>query len=142
MDPSGLGVVLDSSVAIDAEREHLNVTDFLKKIAARIGEREVCLSVITVAELAHGIYRADTPERRRRRRVFLDELKAALPVYPITEATAELMGRIGAESAARSVTIPFDDLLIGTCALERGYAVATRNPRHFGKIPGLTVIPF
>ena len=26
------------------------------------------------------------------------------------------------------ITIPFDDLLIGACALERGYAIATRNP--------------
>ena len=142
MDSAGLGVVLDSSIAIDAEREHLTVADFLKKIASRIGEREACLCVITVAELAHGIYRADSPERRQRRRVFLDELKAALPVYPITEITAELVGRVGAESAAQRVVIPFDDLLIGACALERGYAVATRNQRHFGKIPGLTVIPF
>jgi predicted nucleic acid-binding protein len=142
MDPAGLGVILDSSVAIDAEREQLNVTDFLKRIAGNVGEREASLCVITVAELAHGIYRADTPERREQRRLFLDELKAAVPVYPITEATAELVGRIGAESAARSVTIPFDDLPIGACALERGYAVATRNPRHFSKIPGLTVIPF
>ena len=79
------------------------------------------------------IYRADTPERRERRRVFLDELKAAVPVYPITDSTAELVGKIGAESSATGVTIPFDDLLIGTCALERGYAVATRNLRHFQK---------
>jgi predicted nucleic acid-binding protein len=93
MDAAGLGVVLDSSIAIDAEREHLNVADFLKKIAARIGERAACLCVITVAELAHGIYRADNPERRERRRVFLDELKAAVPVYPITETTPELVGR-------------------------------------------------
>jgi predicted nucleic acid-binding protein len=142
MDPAGLGVILDSSVAIDAEREQLNVTDFLKRIAGNVRDREASLCVITVAELAHGIYRADTPERREQRRLFLDELKAAVPVYPITETTAELVGRIGAESAARSVTIPFDDLLIGACALERGHAVATRNPRHFSKIPGLIVIPF
>lgn len=142
MDPAGLGVVLDSSIAIDAEREQLNVADFLRKIAARIGEREACLCVITVAELAHGIYRADTSERRQRRRVFLDDLKSALPIYPITQATGELVGRIGAESAAKGVVIPLDDLLIGACAWERGYAVATRNPRHFAKIPGLTVIQF
>lgn len=142
MEPASLGVILDSSVAVDAEREQLNVAGFLKRIAGSIGEREACLCAITVAELAHGIYRADTPERRERRRMFLDELKAAVPVYPITEKTAELVGRIGAESAVRGVTIPFDDLLIGACALEREYAVVTRNPRHFGKIQGLTVIPF
>jgi predicted nucleic acid-binding protein len=63
-----------------------------------------------------------------------------VPVYPITGETAELVGKINAESSSKGVTIPFDDLLIGACALERGYAVATRNPRHFRMIPGLNVI--
>jgi predicted nucleic acid-binding protein len=142
MEPASLGVILDSSVVIEAERRHLNVAQFLKQIVQRIGETEAALCAITVAELAHGIYRADTPERRERRRAFLDELKAAVPVYPITDGTAELVGRIGAESAAAGVTIPFDDLLIGASALERGYAVATRNRRHFQKIPGLNLISF
>lgn len=142
MESAVLGVILDSSVAIEAEREHLDVARFLRRIAQTTGEREAALCSISVAELAHGIYRANTSERRERRRTFLDELKAVVPVYPITDVTAELVGRIGAESSAKGVTIPFDDLLIGACALERGYAVTTRNPRHFGKIPGLTVLPF
>jgi predicted nucleic acid-binding protein len=123
MEPASLGVILDSSVVIEAERQHLNVAQFLKQIIEKIGEMEAALCAITVAELVHGVYRADTPERRERRRVFLDELKAAVPVYPITDSTAELVGKIGAESSARGVIIPFDDLLIGACALERGYAV-------------------
>jgi len=140
MEPVSLGVILDSSVVIEAERQHLSVALFLKQIFQKIGEMEAALCSITVAELAHGIYRADTSERRERRRVFLDELKAAVPVYPITVGTAELVGKIGAESSAVGVSIPFDDLLIGACALERGYGVATRNLRHFQKIPGLNLI--
>ncbi len=140
MEPASLGVILDSSVVIEAERQHLNAAQFLKQIIQHIGEMEAGLCSITVAELVHGIYRADTPERRGRRRAFLDELKAAVPVYPITDGTAELVGKIGAESSATGVTIPFDDLLIGACALERGYAVTTRNLRHFQKIPGLKLI--
>jgi predicted nucleic acid-binding protein len=100
----------------------------------------VALCSISVAELAHGIHRADTPERRQARRAFLDDLKATLPVYPITADTAELAGQINAESSQKGITIPFDDLLIGACALERGYAIATRNVRHFRKIPGLQLI--
>ena len=30
-------------------------------------------------------------------RAFLDDLKAAMPVYPITDNTAELVGRISGE---------------------------------------------
>ena len=101
---------------------------------------EAVLSPVTVAELAHGVHRAETPERRERRRVFLDELKAAVPVHPITTATAELVGKIGADAAASGVIIPFDDLLIAACALERGYVVATRNVRHFQNVPGLRLV--
>jgi predicted nucleic acid-binding protein len=140
MEAASLGVILDSSIVIEAERQHLNVAQFLKQIIQKTGEMEAALCSITVAELAHGVYRADTPERRDRRRAFLDDLKAALPVYAITDSTAELIGKIGAESSVMGVTIPFDDLLIGACALERGYAVATRNVRHFQKIHGLNLI--
>ena len=134
MESTSLGVIPDSRFVIEAERQHLNVAQFLRQIVQKIGDMEAALCVIT-AELAHGIYRADTPERRARRRAFLDELKAAVPVYPIADGTAELVGKIGAESSAAGVTIPFDGLLIGASALER-----TRNLRHFQKIPGLTLI--
>ncbi len=101
MEAASLGVILDSSVVIEAERQHLSVAQFLKLVLQKIGEREAALCSITVAELAHGIYRADTPERREGRRTFLDELKAAVPVYAITDSTAELVGKIGAESVAQ-----------------------------------------
>ncbi len=142
MGPAELGVILDSSIMIEAERPQLNVAEFLRQVVQKIGERKAALSSIAVAELAHGIYRANTSDRRNRRRVFLDDLKAALPVYPVTDTTAELVGKIGGESSARGVNISIDDLLIGACALERGYAIATRNIRYFGKIPGLNIIEF
>jgi predicted nucleic acid-binding protein len=140
MEPAGLGVILDSSVVIEAERQRLDVASFLRHISARIGEREAALCSISVAELAHGIHRADTTERRVARRAFLDDLKAAVPVYPITADTAELVGRIGDEASQQGILIPFEDLLIGACAIERGYAVASRNQRHFQKIPGLKLV--
>jgi predicted nucleic acid-binding protein len=140
MESAVLGLILDSSVVIEAERQHLNVAQFLKQIVQSIGEREVALSSITVAELVHGIYRANTEERRARRRAFLDDLKAAVPVYSITDSTAELAGKLSGESAVNGVTIPFEDLLIGACALERGYGLATRNQRHFQKIAGLKLV--
>ena len=140
MESSILGVVLDSSVVIEAERKRLDAHRFLKFIVTQIGDREAALCSISVAELAHGIHRADTTERHQYRRAFLDDLKAAISVYPISGETAELVGKINAESSQKGIIIPFDDLLIGACALERGYAVATHNQRHFRKIAGLQVI--
>lgn len=52
--------MLDSSIVIEAERQHLDATRFLVEVMRKIGEREAALCSIAVAELAHGIYRADS----------------------------------------------------------------------------------
>lgn len=140
MEPVPLGVILDSSIMIEAERQRLDAGRFLRGVATRIGEREAALCSVTVAELAHGVHRADTPQRRQARREFLDDLKSAMVVYSITADTAEVAGKIPADASRNGIVIPFDDLLIGACALERGYGVATRNLRHFQRIPGLTLV--
>ena len=140
MDPAILGVVLDSSVLIAAERRKLTTPEAIRRIRTTIGDIAIAICALTIAELGHGIYRANTPERRQQRRQFLDELKAQVPIYPINEATAEIIARIGAEQLARGIQIPLADLIIGACALELGYAVATSNVRDFDRIPGVQVI--
>ena len=94
-----------------------------------------------VAEVGHGIYRGKTPEIRERRRAFLDDLIATVPIYPLTAATAEIIARIGGEEAAMGVSLPLGDVMIEACALELGYAIGTSNARDFNRIPGLTVVP-
>jgi predicted nucleic acid-binding protein len=139
MAPTLLGLVLDSSVLIAAERRNLRPDQAIESVQKVVGEIAIVLSAVTVAEIGHGIYRANTPELRDRRRAFLDELKATVPIHPVTEATAEIVACIGGEQAARGITLPLADLLIGACALELGYAVGTNNLRDFGRIPGLHV---
>jgi predicted nucleic acid-binding protein len=62
------------------------------------------MCAISVAEIAHGIYRANTEDLRHRQRAFLDELKATVPIHPITAATAELVAKIGSENAYAPTT--------------------------------------
>ena len=84
--------------------------------------------------------RANTSEIRTARRAFIDELKKHVPVHPVTDSTAEIAGQISGEQAAKGITLPADDLLIGASAIEQGYAVATLNARHFQMIPRLKVL--
>jgi len=51
-------------VLIAAERKGQNAWRALTDIAARVPGEDVAVSVITLAELAHGVARANTPERR------------------------------------------------------------------------------
>jgi tRNA(fMet)-specific endonuclease VapC len=96
--------------------------------------------VLSVMELEHGIWRAKDETRVRRRRQFLEDLIANVPVYPITTELARRADHVDAEQQERGVRIAFQDLLIGASALELGYSVATQNLRHFRMIPGLNVV--
>ncbi len=140
MEPAILGLVLDSSVLISAERRKLTASEAIENVQAAMGEIPLVLSAVTVAEIGHGIYRALTPEIRERRRAFLDDLKATVPIYPLTTATAEIIAKVGGEQAAKGINLPLGDLMIGACALELGYAVGTGNFRDFNRIPGLKLV--
>src|SRR5438132_14169937 len=101
MESAILGLVLDSSIIIEAERKHQTVEELLAGIQQRFGEIEITMSAITVAELVHGIARVQKQEIRKRRRAFIDELKQHVPVHPVSDATAEIAGTIGGEQAAK-----------------------------------------
>jgi predicted nucleic acid-binding protein len=135
-----MGLILDSSVLIAAERQGKNARQVLTSIAKLIGETEVGISVVTLIELAHGAARADTTERKSKREKFIEELLIAMPVYPVTVSMALRAGHLDGQNQARGVRVPLPDLLVGVAALELGYAVATSNLRHFREVTGLSVI--
>ena len=137
-----MGLILDSSVLVAAERQGKNARQILSTISLKTGEAEIGLSVVTLIELAHGAARADTPERRAKRRQFIRELQVALPIHLVTATLAVRAGELDAENQARGVRLPLADLLIGVTALDLGYGLATANLRHFQQIPGLTIVQF
>ena len=132
--------MLDSTAVVAAEREGRNARQLLEAVALETGDDGIAVSVVTVLELAHGIARSDTLERRERRQRFLDESLVGVPIQPVTVPIALRAGQIDGQSQATGVRIPLSDLLIGTSAMELGYAVGTANVRHFRLIPGLTVV--
>ena len=140
MEPALLGLVLDSSTVIRAERNKQSIPDFIDAILQAHGSLDLSLSPVTVAELVHGIHRAKTPEAAQRRRAYIEELVNLVPVHPATKQTAWLVGQIEGQEAAKGNTLPFNDLLIAAAAIEQGYAVLTGNLRHFQKIPSLKVV--
>jgi predicted nucleic acid-binding protein len=135
-----MGLILDSSVVIAAERRGDTVEQLIEQIVKATGDQEAALSAIGLTELIHRIYRAQTPEFRLRRESFISELLADLTVYPFSKETALLAGKLDGEQQSRGTVIPFGDLLIGATALSLGYFVLTANLRDFQRIPGLKVV--
>jgi predicted nucleic acid-binding protein len=53
---------------------------------------EIGVSVVSIAELVHGAYRAKTQEHRERRLEFIERLCSDVPVHPVTLEIARLAG--------------------------------------------------
>ena len=66
-----MGLILDSSVVIAAERRGDTVEQLIEEIVKATGDQEAALSAIDLTELIHGLYRAQTPEIRQRRESFV-----------------------------------------------------------------------
>jgi len=135
-----MGLVLDSSVLIAAERERRAVSSLLSSLETDYLETLFVLSAITVMELEHGWHRANTPEAALKRRRYIDEVLAVIPVEPFTREMGVVAAKVDADMRKAGLVIATADLLIGATSLYCSYAVGTRNLRHFQRIPGLKVV--
>jgi tRNA(fMet)-specific endonuclease VapC len=128
-----MGVILDTSVLIEAERGNFDLEEFTKG-----REKEPFgLSVISVAELLHGVHRADSEKRRVKRSAYVEKTIDLFPIYPFGIQQARIYAQIWANLMKRGTQIGAHDLMIGSTALALGFSVASFNKRHFDKIDGL-----
>jgi predicted nucleic acid-binding protein len=89
MESPLLGLVLDSPrVVIAAERKKQTVGSFIEEISSIFGSIELSVSVVTLAELVRGIFRARNADGSRRRREYIDEIARIIPVCTLTAQTA------------------------------------------------------
>jgi predicted nucleic acid-binding protein len=134
-----VGIILDSSVIIAAERRGHTVLEILGQVRSSQGEIEIGVSVVSIAELVHGAYRAKTDTQQRSRSINSSRRPSTCPCYAVTLDIARLAGRVEGQQGAKGIQLAFEDLLISVTALHLGYAVATLNLRDFRQVPGLSV---
>ena len=132
-----MGVILDTSVLIEAERRESEISRFTENRQEEI----FGISVITVAELLHGVHRADSTKRRLRRSAYVEKIIELFPIYDFEVAAARIYAALWAELSRNGIQIGAHDLIIGSTALSLGFSVATFNLRHFERIEGLEIEP-
>lgn len=133
-----MGVMLDTSVLIAVERGSLNIDPLISSFEGQ----PVGISVITAAELLHGVHRADSRRRRLKRQAYVEQVIDLFPVYPFELHAARIYAELWASQIMKGATIGAHDLIIGATAISLGFEVATYDLRDFGKIEGLTVHQF
>ena len=131
-----MGIVLDTSILIAAERRALRFEALLESL----GDEPVAISAITASELLHGCHRATNAGVRARRSAFVEALLDAIPILPFGLGEARLHAEIWAELARQGMVIGPHDLLIAASAMARGYGVASMNRAEFARIAGLQVV--
>jgi len=130
-----MGVVLDTSVLIEAERQRFEIDKFTDN-----REDEIFgLSVITVAELLHGVHRADSTKRRLKRSAYVEKIIELFPVYVFEISIARIYSELWSDLSRKGIQIGAHDLIISSTALSLGFSVATYNMRHFERIEGLKI---
>jgi tRNA(fMet)-specific endonuclease VapC len=130
-----VGLLIDSSVLIDAERGRL---DLGARLAPRVDEA-VSISAVTASELLHGVHRASTPRQRVRRERFVEWVLRQLSVAPFRLSEARVHALLWADLEARGIRLGAHDLLIGATAVSLGFSLATANLREFTRIPDLRI---
>jgi predicted nucleic acid-binding protein len=134
VEPASVGIVLDSSVIIAAERRGHIVREILEQLKAVQGEIEIGVSVVTIAELVHGAYRTKTQVQQQRLE-FIERLSSDVPVHPVTLAIARLAGRIEGQQGAIGVQFAFEGFA------DRRDSVASRLRSRDAEPPGFPENP-
>jgi tRNA(fMet)-specific endonuclease VapC len=99
-----------------------------------VGWDEVCICVITAAELYYGAYNSN---RVSENLANAEDFIQNLPVVPLTDPALRKYGELKAELRRIGQTIAEFDLLIASVALAEGYTLVTNNTRHYERINGL-----
>ena len=123
--------MLDTNVCIAALRGNESV---IQKIFH--ADKDVCVSAITLAELAHGAKKSMDAEQSLR---VLNNFMYSIDVLPFDDEAADCYGEIRAALEHKGQVIGTMDMLIAGHALALGMTVVTHNTREFSRIPRLLV---
>ena len=133
--------LLDTDTLTRLHTGHSRVHEQLR----RLGRTEVATSLVTRIELLRGRFEfllkasnGDELLRAHRWLIKSETLLAEFPVFPPDRASAAIFDQLRTQRKLRKIGRA--DLLIGCIALARRATLVTRNVRHFGQIPGLTVV--
>lgn len=131
-----MGVILDSSILIAAEKQRLD----LHALFAAHEQETFYIASITAAELLHGVERAKPEPRKQARARFVELILSQVETIDFDLALARQHAGIWATLEAGGKVIGPYDLLIAATALHYNHPVATLNVAEFRQVAGLRLI--
>jgi tRNA(fMet)-specific endonuclease VapC len=127
-------VCLDTSVLVALMRKDETAMDSLGSAAAE--GSTLSTTVISLCELYAGAYGSREPGKELER---VRELRSRLEILELDEAASRRYGELANDPRMRHEPVGDFDLIISSIALEHQEKLATRNTKHFSRVPGLIV---
>lgn len=127
-----MGVLIDTSVLVEGERGRLDLERLIDPA------EQYAMSVVTAAELLHGVHRA-TGKRAQTRSAYVEGLITNFALIPIDVPVARAFARASAALARAGTSIDANDMWIGATAIAHGLEVLALDG-DFDRIPGVTRI--
>ena len=131
-----MGLILDTSILIAAERGQFDMPAFLEKQA----DVNLVISAITASELLHGCERAKDLSIRQKRTQYVEGILARIPIIEFGLNEARHHARLWAYLQNKGFVIGAHDLLIAATAVSLKLGLATRNQKEFERIPDLKLV--
>jgi tRNA(fMet)-specific endonuclease VapC len=124
--------LLDTNIISDLIK---NPKGRVAKRIARVGESNVCTSIIVAAELRYGCAKSGS----ERLSEAVENLLGELDVLSLEDPADTEYGKIRAELERRGTPIGANDLLIAAHALAIEATIVTANVDEFARVKGLKV---
>ena len=125
--------MLDTNICIYAIKN--KPESVIRKILSQNPE-DLCISVVTYAELMHGVEKSQAVEKNR---IAMSLFLSAITVLDFDGEAAEAYGQIRAELERKGTPIDPMDLLIAGHARSQGLILVTNNTREFARVTGLRI---
>ena len=125
--------MLDTNICIYAIKNKTETV--IKNLLSHVPE-EMCVSVVTYAELMYGVEKSMAVERNR---IALSLFLSPLTILEFQASAAEEYGKVRAELESQGTPIGPMDLLIVGHARSEGLILVTNNTREFCRVERLVV---
>jgi tRNA(fMet)-specific endonuclease VapC len=122
--------LLDTNIVSDLIR---NPQGRVTERISRVGQAQVCTSIIVAAELRYGVAK----KRSLRLVTQLEAILGALDVLPFEAPADAAYGLIRTRLEQAGTPIGSNDLLIAAQAVALGYTIVTDNGGEFARVEGL-----
>lgn len=122
--------VLDSDVAVEFLRGRESV------VRSVLSLKDVCTTIITVAELSYGAHKSQDPERHKKK---LLDFFMGVRIFTLNLPVCDKFGELKARLAKVGRPKEDFDLLIASICIVNGCHLITKNKRHYRDIPGLRI---